>query len=268
MLILAVFVAACTVIPGQKVTNFEECVKAGNKVMLTYPAKCSYNGQIFVEEIEDTSIVGGDKDEHGCKGTAGYSWDKEVGACIRSWELNTYQRNATKIVTDTLNFDITILDVEILRCRGCFVVDAQRNNDSKKLKATIGFWELAEIQYPIEEDACRDLSQEDCLQNPECNPIYGPDICEGGVCTKDHTFKRCEAFSMPFQKSVEEFCGTSTESFCKKDSDCSPMGCSGQVCGNIKKDRDIVTTCDARPCYGASSYGLSCGCVANKCMWN
>ena len=31
-------------------------------------------------------MVGGDKDEHGCIGSAGYTWCEEKGACIRLWE--------------------------------------------------------------------------------------------------------------------------------------------------------------------------------------
>lgn len=31
-------------------------------------------------------IVGGDKDEHGCIGSAGYTWCEVKGACIRLWE--------------------------------------------------------------------------------------------------------------------------------------------------------------------------------------
>ncbi len=31
-------------------------------------------------------IVGGDKDEHGCIGSAGYTWCEEKGSCIRLWE--------------------------------------------------------------------------------------------------------------------------------------------------------------------------------------
>ncbi len=34
MLILTIFTVACTYIPEQEVTNFEECVKAGNEVKI------------------------------------------------------------------------------------------------------------------------------------------------------------------------------------------------------------------------------------------
>lgn len=35
---------------------------------------------------EAGAIVGGDKDEHGCIGSAGYSWCEEKQKCLRGWE--------------------------------------------------------------------------------------------------------------------------------------------------------------------------------------
>ncbi len=31
--------------------------------------------------------VGGDRDAHGCIGSAGYQWCESLGSCIRPWEL-------------------------------------------------------------------------------------------------------------------------------------------------------------------------------------
>ncbi|MAG20263.1 hypothetical protein CL618_02420 [archaeon] len=36
---------------GVCITNFEECVKAGNPAMESYPRQCRANGKTFVEEI-------------------------------------------------------------------------------------------------------------------------------------------------------------------------------------------------------------------------
>ncbi|GAG23697.1 unnamed protein product, partial [marine sediment metagenome] len=38
--------------------------------------------------------IGGERDEHGCLGPAGYTWDENVGACLRDWELNDNQKQA------------------------------------------------------------------------------------------------------------------------------------------------------------------------------
>lgn len=41
--------------------------------------------------VKDTSnhaqqVVGGDKDEHGCIGSAGYTWCQSKDKCLRIWE--------------------------------------------------------------------------------------------------------------------------------------------------------------------------------------
>lgn len=36
---------------NKQISNFKECVKAGNPVMESYPRQCKTNGQTFVEEI-------------------------------------------------------------------------------------------------------------------------------------------------------------------------------------------------------------------------
>ena len=32
---------------------------------------------------EEAPVIGGERDEHGCLGPAGYTWNEEIGACIR-----------------------------------------------------------------------------------------------------------------------------------------------------------------------------------------
>jgi heat shock protein HslJ len=39
-----------------------------------------------VDTDESSPIVGGDRDEHGCIGSAGYSWCEAKGKCLRPWE--------------------------------------------------------------------------------------------------------------------------------------------------------------------------------------
>lgn len=36
---------------------------------------------------ESSSLVGGDRDVHGCIASAGYTWSEALSACIRPWEL-------------------------------------------------------------------------------------------------------------------------------------------------------------------------------------
>ncbi len=69
------------------------------------------------------------------------------------------------------------------------------------------------------------------------------------------------------QTKVSGFCGSSTNGACSTDSDCMKGGCSGQVCQG-KSEEPIITTCEFRECYDSVRYGVSCGCVSNKCQWS
>ena len=44
------------------------------------------NGRIENEENGPTGQLGGDRDEHGCIGSAGYSWCDVKNKCLRVWE--------------------------------------------------------------------------------------------------------------------------------------------------------------------------------------
>lgn len=41
-----------------EVSNFEECIVAGNPVMESYPRQCSHEGKIFVEAMEQVMVDG------------------------------------------------------------------------------------------------------------------------------------------------------------------------------------------------------------------
>ena len=41
--------------------------------------------------------IGGQRDEHGCLGPAGYAYDETVGACIRSFEMTADIKEAARL---------------------------------------------------------------------------------------------------------------------------------------------------------------------------
>lgn len=85
-------------------------------------------------------IVGGDKDEYGCIGSAGYAWNDTVGACIREWELDENQKKAAKIAVEPLSFYVTVIRVDVARCPGCFAVNLQRNDNREQFIVVIDNW--------------------------------------------------------------------------------------------------------------------------------
>jgi hypothetical protein len=54
---------------------------------LSKPIKLDYYVHpVATTTATSTPIVGGDKDEHGCIGSAGYSWCAVKNKCLRVWE--------------------------------------------------------------------------------------------------------------------------------------------------------------------------------------
>lgn len=100
-------------------------------------------------EVEETK-VGGDKDEHGCIGSAGYRFDEEIGACIRDWELDENQKRAAKIGVEAAGLENpTIIEVLTTQCSGCFTVTLQAEKD--RLKVKIQDWLVVEQSMTPEE---------------------------------------------------------------------------------------------------------------------
>ena len=76
--------------------------------------------------------VGGDRDSHGCLGSAGYAWDDGVGACTRSWELdNKALRRAAAVAVESVggSSGLSVLGVIQGECVGCYTVRLQAGGD-------------------------------------------------------------------------------------------------------------------------------------------
>jgi len=77
-LILVSFIIAGCAVQEPVITNFEECVAAGNPVMESYPRQCRAGDQTFVEELAkeegETCVCGPDD-----------SWCESRQECLESW---------------------------------------------------------------------------------------------------------------------------------------------------------------------------------------
>lgn len=95
------------------IDSFEECEAAGFPVMESYPRQCATaDGETFTEDVGP--IVGGDKDIHGCIGSAGYTWCGPKVKCLRAWEEECYESAEQEIkyrLAERLG--ITADDVEV-----------------------------------------------------------------------------------------------------------------------------------------------------------
>ena len=120
-------------------------------------------------EIQE-QIVGGDKDEHECIGSAGYRFDEDIKACIRDWELDENQKKAAKIGVEALSLkDPTIIEVLTARCPGCFTVTLEAGKNRHKV--TIQDWLVVE----------QSMTPEECTgQGGRTVNIVGGNGCEVG----------------------------------------------------------------------------------------
>ncbi len=63
-----------------------------------------------------------------------------------------------------------------------------------------------------------------------------------------------------------DFCGTSTKSYCESNQDCITGGCNGEICENTTDS--VFSTCQALDCFDNRKYELNCKCINNECIWS
>lgn len=81
--------------------------------------------------------VGGDKDEHGCLGSAGYQWSSVKKDCIRSFELTLQLLNADKTFGAGVLFSDDKSQAEVFSKEGTFVL-AKQSDTRYELKSADG----------------------------------------------------------------------------------------------------------------------------------
>lgn len=174
---------------SQEITSFEECVAAGNPVMESYPRQCRAGDMTFTEEITvepgnggEPPLIGGERDEHGCLGPAGYSYDENIGACVRSWELSDESmREAARIAVEYVKpyYSLTVTEVLVLKCPGCFKVSLSDENYSQKVINLLGWTVTGEEKEPSEGE--KHYCTEEEKQAEVCTMEYMPVCGDNGV---------------------------------------------------------------------------------------
>jgi hypothetical protein len=91
--------------------------------------------------------IGGERDEHGCLGPAGYTWDESVGACVREWELDDEQKRAAGIAVEYVGYEYatTITKVvPIQEFEGSFEVTLEQGENRDLYTVVIDNWTATE----------------------------------------------------------------------------------------------------------------------------
>jgi hypothetical protein len=192
------FVSGCTTVPGNgadAITTFEECAAAGYPVMESYPRQCRTPGppgQTFVEVIDEddgngTGPIGGQRDEHGCLGPAGYTWNETIGACVRPWEIKIGMGEAARIAVDYLGqgYATTVTDVAGSECIGCFTVTIEQGEDRERTQVTMKNWIVTDSIVTYHQCTEEEKAQVACTMEylPVCGHMdAGPEQTYGNKC--------------------------------------------------------------------------------------
>jgi len=143
---------------------------------------------VFIfSNLGNEQSIGGERDEHGCLGPAGYTYDENINACVREWELNDNQKGAAKIAVESVVYEkgTTIIQVLVARCPGCFIVEIEKGKN--KIKVTLDNWEVKTTSLTPEE--CENLGGKPvnivggkgCSENEEnigdVTGFISPNIC-------------------------------------------------------------------------------------------
>ncbi len=156
-------------------------------LVVTFLTGCQPAKPIAEPPVPDKPI-GGQRDEHGCLGPAGYIWNEESNACIREWELNENQRKAAKIAVDHLGYKYatTIAEVNVARCPGCFSVQLEQGEERISHTITLNNWEVSDAQ--ANDFGCENAGGTWLDEFNECEYV-GQEWCEN----KGGEWKECES---------------------------------------------------------------------------
>ena len=127
--------------------------------------------------------IGGDKDKYGCLVAAGYAWNETIGACARSWELDADQAGAARIAALPMSYrPITIVEVESLRCPGCFRVDMKRGDTEETVSIIIrnGKIDSGYNDVDVTEHICTEEESLATACTMDYNPVCGKIVLNMG----------------------------------------------------------------------------------------
>lgn len=197
----------------RKITNFIECAK-NYPVMESYPRQCNTpDGGHFVEELTpdektkvEPPVVGGDKDEHGCIGSAGYSWCELKNKCLRVWEEPCLPDDEVSAVKDYLTKNISALSPQKEVLGGKFYITNTRFNKSGEVVVDyedghIALQGTANYQFQNGLVKIEKFSAAEASPPPSACENYQPDNCPA-QCVVCPPCAECSSISC----QTEDFC--------------------------------------------------------------
>jgi len=117
--------------------------------------------------------IGGQRDEHGCLGPAGYVWDEEIGACVREWELDDDQKQVANVAVNYIGYQYatTIIEVSKKECEGCFEVKLEQGENRDMITVEIENWNA--VSKTITRHTCTEEEKQAEVCTLEYAPVCG-----------------------------------------------------------------------------------------------
>ncbi len=201
-------------------------ILAGWVILVILSAGCLTQEQPTPENPGDSQApIGGERDEHGCLTAAGYSWDDDIGACMRGWEIDSEGKlRAASIAVDHVGgaYGLAVVGFEVMRCPGCYNVYLSVPK-GQQTQVTIIDWQVTEVGegapprdssissfedcvaagYPVMESyprQCRTDDGKHFVEDVTAAPVepsappgeLTEEVCEGGGGTWNECGSRCQ----------------------------------------------------------------------------
>jgi hypothetical protein len=118
--------------------------------------------------------IGGQRDEHGCLGPAGYSWNESIGACVREWELDENQKRAAGIAVEYVGYEYATTITEVVPItgfEGSFEVTLEQGEERDLFTVVIDNWTATE--KTLKRHTCTEEEKQAEICTLEYAPVCG-----------------------------------------------------------------------------------------------
>lgn len=91
--------------------------------------------------------IGGQRDERGCLGPAGYAYDEEVGACIRAFEMTPDIKRAAALAVEKVgrSYALTVVSFNSYEEVGAYDITLEQGIDRTRVVVYIKNWQVASV---------------------------------------------------------------------------------------------------------------------------